>query len=855
MAMPAENMAAVPPTAPQDHPWSGYGAHPEGVKVRKYRVTAPNGKVYEVTAPEHATQDQVLSYVQSHVEGSAQGGNGSETTYTPQQLLTALHNAQQAGDQHAIQVIQQHMQAIQHQAQPTQPSQQYTREQLGQAYWNAAKAGDHAAMQTIYDHLRAQGYTLPGPNGEDVSHPPPMNWKEDLAHAALLTNQNVMHGVGDVAGLVWNPIAYGVNKAEDAMGVDPSNHLGYANQNIDWALRAAGYPEVHPNNTVERYGSQVERGVTGAAATMGLGNTIARNAVSDVGRHIGETLAEKPLTQAASTAGGAVAAEYAKEHGASPSVQLLAGLGGGMLPSAIPGAAAATQYALRGGEAGRQALSDAVHDFSAAGTSPTVGQATGNRRTQAMEALLARAPGASGVMSRSAERQAQEVRSALQDHASRLAPGADPIKAGRAINRGVTGAGGFIDRFKAESGDLYGKLADVFKPNTPVSARYTEQALKSMTDSTPGLEAMSAQFADPKLRKIRDALEKDLSQNHAKNGRRAVPYQGLMRLRAQIGEKLADLGFGSGDNSIQRTHLKRLYSAITKDMQAAVAHDPAAKRALNRANAYYHAGMNRIDSISHAVDKSGGPEKVFQAAMSGTSQGATTLKAVMQSLKPDERRVVAAAVLRRMGMATPGLQNAEGDVFNMKTFLTNWNRLSPQAKGALFNRMGPSFREDMDSIARTAARVKSAAGVHANPSGTAATGLQLGTAASFILSLLHGDMGTAAGIAGATGSADLLARAMTSPKVVRWLAKQTHVSISGQLPNIAHLRNTTGISGDHVNPAVRMAQHAWDNTMRKVRERIPKDRPVPDAVWRGALKSTAKKFGVTQAQILNTPGS
>lgn len=29
----------------------------------KYRITAPTGETYEVTAPEGATQDQVMAYV------------------------------------------------------------------------------------------------------------------------------------------------------------------------------------------------------------------------------------------------------------------------------------------------------------------------------------------------------------------------------------------------------------------------------------------------------------------------------------------------------------------------------------------------------------------------------------------------------------------------------------------------------------------------------------------------------------------------------------------------------------------------------------------------------------------------
>lgn len=48
--------------------------------------------------------------------------------------------------------------------------------------------------------------------------------------------------------------------------------------------------------------------------------------------------------------------------------------------------------------------------------------------------------------------------------------------------------------------------------------------------------------------------------------------------------------------------------------------------------------MDRLDTIDHVVTKNGGPEMVFQAAMTGTKEGATTLRAVMRSLPMDARK-------------------------------------------------------------------------------------------------------------------------------------------------------------------------------------------------------------------------
>lgn len=38
----------------------------------KYLITAPDGKTYEVSAPDGASQDDVLNYVKQNYQGAAQ---------------------------------------------------------------------------------------------------------------------------------------------------------------------------------------------------------------------------------------------------------------------------------------------------------------------------------------------------------------------------------------------------------------------------------------------------------------------------------------------------------------------------------------------------------------------------------------------------------------------------------------------------------------------------------------------------------------------------------------------------------------------------------------------------------------
>jgi len=87
-------------------------------------------------------------------------------------------------------------------------------------------------------------------------------------------------------------------------------------------------------------------------------------------------------------------------------------------------------------------------------------------------------------------------------------------------------------------------------------------------------------------------------------------------------------------------------------------------------------------------------------------------------------------------------QDDLGEAFNVGSFLTNWNKLSPEAKSVLFNGYSPSFRMDMDKLARVASNLRSGSQVYANPPGTAAALAQVGGWTSL------GSTALAAGITG-----------------------------------------------------------------------------------------------------------
>lgn len=222
---------------------------------------------------------------------------------------------------------------------------------------------------------------------------------------------------------------------------------------------------------------------------------------------------------------------------------------------------------------------------------------------------------------------------------------------------------------------------------------------------------------------------------------------------------------------------------------AAKAQGPQAVAAAKRANNYTRVAADRMEQVQRVIDKNGGPEKVFNAAMEGTKDGGTTLRAVMQSLPKDGQQAVTAAVIKRMGMPTAGQAGVDAaEQFSAATFLTNWNRISPEAKRALFDRHGPQFSRDMDRIARVAANIKDGSKVFANPSGTANRAAAIGYWVSMLGALTTGQAQVAGGLALTGSGANGAARLLTTPWAVKWLANSTALPVGSIASQATALR-------------------------------------------------------------------
>lgn len=622
---------------------------------------------------------------------------------------------------------------------------------------------------------------------DTASAAPPPSIGQRIGRDLGLGARATLEGVGSTIGIFTDPLARASDKLLNTVAPPERNlsslitgdqpqerrFFGTAREGFSSLADMVGLPEAE--SPVERVGTGITEALAGGGGIMGLGRSLATRAPG-IGQAAGEFLSAMPGSQLAAMVGGSGAAGVTREAGGGAGAQTLAGLVGGIgTPTAAAVGQGTLRRLMRGGESGRQGMERNIADFRSVGAQPSVGQATGNGRTQGLESLLSGGPTSMGVMGRFAERQASDIGAGLGRKADAMLPNASAERAGRAIERGADTFAGNVRQKRAE---LYGVVDQVIPGDTRVAVSQTQQALADLTRLTPGAESTTAQLVNPKIAAIAKSLDEDVMAAQA-SGQGGIPYQAIKTLRTRIGEELDDSILAVDRPTAQ---YKRLYAALSQDMeQAARQQGPAAEAAMRRANGYMRASADRLEQVQRVIDKNGGPEKVYRAAMAGTQDGGTTLRAVMQSLPEDGQKAVTAAFIKRLGKATPGQQDATGEVFSAGTFMTNWNNVSAEAKRALFDRHGPKFVADMERIARVADRIKQGSKVFANPSGTtnraAAYTYGTGLAGAAVAAPWAGPLPLVGLVLGGlTGNA--AARAMTNPKFVAWLARSTEMPAS-----------------------------------------------------------------------------
>lgn len=628
----------------------------------------------------------------------------------------------------------------------------------------------------------------------------------DTGNTAL---RGVYRGAANLVGapvdLIGNPIAVKLG-LEDPNAV-PIGGSQWLKENLDKIPIGPGVTigDLAPQNTQQqiagRIGEEVGTTLIPAGAMIRGSNAMSK-AASPIVRDVGKA-AQNPTRfirdDVASASASGLGASIAQQVDPGDQMSEFTGqMAGAFTPAGI---AEMSRRAIMGGSATRQQARQNIADFEQAGATPTLAEATQKPYLASTESVFEKLPFANKVIAKKYDDTQEAIGRKVDELAKKLSQEPSKESAGRAIERGLTGLGGFTDRIKSRANVLFNKIDDYIPPESPVTVSNTQNLITDITRPIRGAENLSetALLSNPTLKSVAQAMSQD-----AANGQ--LPYQALKRLRSEIGSKIANATIF---DDVAKGDLKRLYGALSEDMkEAAVKAGPQAEQAYNRASNFYKASLKRIDDdlkpIMGKLERKGyTPEDVFKTAVRGSNEGSFRLIQLKKSLKADEWSEVASGLLQRMGRAVNSKQDDTGEVFSTETFLTNWNKLNDNAKKALFTGTKyQALKNDLDKVASAASKIRSRQQTLNNPSGTAAAVIN---SLMFPGTLIAGAISPSVGMYAGAGlwGANKAAKILTSPKSVKWLAGATEIPIQRLPSYLARLANTMSEDDPEYNEAVK----------------------------------------------------
>ncbi|SME89478.1 hypothetical protein [Desulfovibrio gilichinskyi] len=398
-----------------------------------------------------------------------------------------------------------------------------------------------------------------------------------------------------------------------------------------------------------------------------------------------------------------------------------------------------------------------AQDYADLGVTPSAGAITGNKGIQATEQAFSQLPASARTMQEAATQTVDDTAKAANQLANQYGSILTPQGAGEQIKGAAENA---VGRFKSRSRNLYDAVDEYFPKGEVVPIENTTSYLKEATNAFSDAPELGARFTKG-LKDIGSRVAKD-----APDG--VLDFQTLKRLRTEVGTALGDK-FNAVED-VNRAQLKQLYGALTNDLEAAaVAKGGNAHKAYALANRYYKQQMAHNIPTLEKVLQTKTDEAAFKLAISGAQDGGSRLAVLRRNFQPEEWDTVAGTVLGRLGKSSPGQQDIAGQAFSVNSFLTNWNKIAPESKQALFGGSRYSSLEpELDKLLRVVGSQKDVAAM----ANTSRTGQAIGTMATYMMPLTGFASG---GVGGAvSGTAVALspyagAKLITNPNFVKWL--------------------------------------------------------------------------------------
>lgn len=509
----------------------------------------------------------------------------------------------------------------------------------------------------------------------------------------------------------------------------------------------------------------------------------------------GRTMAElgkgTPGMTIAAGAGGGVGFESAQAQGATPAEAMLAsifGSGLALLPAAATNELKSLISSARTPEA-KQMLQDRLAYWKSVlkdrAPIPASGVAP-NRLTRSAEQSASNLVGGSGIMAETAEQVQGAVQQRVGEVSRELAgQGAEitPETAGMAVAGIFKGAAPDVRKESWEYGfnRLIGRqFADVERKLPKGFVVTPKNFLRVLSGNARKLEGLKgvSETALVGNQKLKDAFNVFSSAIEANGG--VASLDDIRDLRSGIGEQIKS-GIFAADSGIDNKTYRALYAALSDDIESSIK-DPATLKLYRETNAKYAAELDSLSRIAAIVNSAkGSGEQIFRSVVSKSGAQSQLISDIYKRLPQRDRRLFTAALMEEFIKAKPGQQAGLEEVPSIRTFLTEYNKLRPNARQVIFGdpSFGKTYQKDMNAILRVMDDIEKQRGYLSNlPGSGRVTSIAISggsTALGGLIGALSGQsitsalVGTAAGLLptiGAYGTAKL----MTNPRFVRWLA-------------------------------------------------------------------------------------
>ena len=144
--------------------------------------------------------------------------------------------------------------------------------------------------------------------------------------------------------------------------------------------------------------------------------------------------------------------------------------------------------------------------------------------------------------------------------------------------------------------------------------------------------------------------------------------------------------------------LRDLAAAITKDMDAGI-EAFGGKKAVKKYKEAAKFVANKIEDFVNYLDdilaKEKDADKIFNFAFGSVKDGGTKINSILKNFTEEEKGNIASSMILRLGLKNPSGEILD-ESFNPRTFITNWSKISPTAKDAIFGTGGN--RKNLDDL-------------------------------------------------------------------------------------------------------------------------------------------------------------